>query len=342
MGGAVKILIVGPSWVGDTVLAQPLFQRLHERHPGLELDVLGPPWTLPLLRRMPQVNEALLNPLPRGELGLTQRWRVGRQLRSRRYDQAIVLPNSFKSALIPLAAGIARRTGFVGEFRYGLLNDRRALDKLALPLMVERFCVLAEDKGTAAHRPFASLALNASQDNQQRLLAKLQLTANRPIACLCPGAEYGPAKRWPPVYFARLAQELGRRGYQIWSLGSGKDAPLGEEIERLSQERARNLCGKTGLDDAIDLLALADIVVSNDSGLMHVAAALHRPLLALYGSSSPGFTPPLSDRALVIKDDIPCSPCFQRECPLGHFDCMKKLTPERLFPHLDRLLSRFS
>lgn len=326
----MKVLVIGPSWVGDTVLAQPLFQRLHDRHPGLRLDVMGPAWTLPLLQRMPQVDEALTLPFGHGEFAALRRWRLGWDLRRRGYHQAIVLPNSWKSALPVFAAGIARRTGFVGEFRHGLLNDTRTLDKVALPLMVERFCALAEDVGSTPHRPIAGLSLTPSTANQAALLDRLGLEATRPITCLCPGAEYGPAKRWPATHFAQLAQSMHERGHQVWILGSGKDRAVGEEIASGSAGVARNLCGDTTLGDAIDLLALAAVVVSNDSGLMHVAAALHRPLWALYGSSSPSFTPPLSAQAQVVQQPTPCSPCFQRECPLGHFDCMRKLSVEKV------------
>ncbi|MSQ58855.1 MAG: lipopolysaccharide heptosyltransferase II [Betaproteobacteria bacterium] len=332
----MKILVVGPSWVGDTVLAQPLFQRLHERHGSLTLDVLGPPWTLPLLKRMPQVNAALANPFGHGELALVKRWKIGRSLRAGLYDQAIVLPNSLKSAIVPWAARIERRTGFVGEMRHGLLNDARVLDKRALPLMVERFVALAGEE-FGEPKALAPLHLRVSGENQRKVLSRLNLDTERPIACLCPGAEYGPAKRWPAEHFASLARELSQRGFQVWSLGSGKDSDTGARIERLSEGGARNLCGQTGLDDAIDLLALARLVVSNDSGLMHVAAALHRPLIALYGSSSPAFTPPLSPHAVVVKEDIECSPCFKRECPLGHFRCMKMLTAQSLIPHIARM-----
>ncbi len=229
----MKILVIGPSWVGDTVLAQPLFQRLQERHRSLTLDVLGPPWTLPLLKRMPQVHGVLTNPFGHGELALMRRWKLGRSLREGRYDQAIVLPNSFKSAIVPWAAGIGRRTGFVGEFRYGLLNDTRMLDKAALPLMVERFAALAE-KGVPPPQALPVLHLQVSEENQRKVLAKLNLNTDRPIACLCPGAEYGPAKRWPAEHFAVLARELIQRGFQVWSLGSGKTRPP----ERTSSEEA--------------------------------------------------------------------------------------------------------
>jgi heptosyltransferase-2 len=332
-----RILVVGPSWVGDTVLAQPLFRRLHEKHAALELDVLAPPWTLPLLRRMPEVTRALASPFAHGELKLMQRWREARVLAARGYDQAIVLPNSFKSALIPRLAGIRLRTGYIGEARQLVLNDARRLDRRALPLMVERFAHLADARGEDLRRPLPRPSLAVSTAQRDALLARLQLSARPPVACLCPGAEYGPAKRWPREHFAALAGRLVQRGFQAWLIGSPRDRDIGGEIERLSGGSCRNLCGSTSLEEAVDLLSLAHVVVSNDSGLMHVAAALDRPLLALYGSSSPDFTPPLSARAEVIRLGLPCSPCFARECPLGHFKCMRDLEPERVLDGLARL-----
>jgi len=326
-----KILVVGPAWVGDTVLAQPLFKRLHERHSDLQLDVLAPAWTVPLLARMPEVGTGILNPFGHGDLRLTQRWRLARDLRTRRYDQAIVLPNSFKSALLPAFAGIELRTGFVGELRQVLLNDARVLDEQALPLMADRFAQLAEAPGAPLQRPLPKLELRVVQSSRDATLNKLGLDLDRPVACLCPGAEYGPAKRWPEAHFAALTRKLADAGYQVWIIGSAKDRAIGAAIEQLSEHRSRNLCGATDLGAAVDLLSVAALVVSNDSGLMHVAAALDRPMVALYGSSSPGFTPPLSARAAVEKLDLPCSPCFQRECPLGHFNCMRQLDPQRVF-----------
>lgn len=337
-GQVYKILVVGPSWVGDTVLAQPLFMRLHERHADLQLDVLAPSWTLPVLERMPEVSNAILGAFAHGELKLGERWRLSRQLKTHRYDQAIVLPNSFKSAVIPRLAGIGLRTGFVGKARQILLNDARRLDQKALPLMVERFAHLADARGSPLRRPLPRPALRVSLEQRAALLGRLQLHPEPPVVCLCPGAEYGVAKRWPPEHFAELARRLEERDHQVWLIGSPKDRAIAESIARASGGRCRNLCGETGLAEAVDLLSLARAVVSNDSGLMHVAAALDRPLLALYGSSSPAFTPPLSPRAQVLKLDLPCSPCFQRECPLGHFRCMRDLAPRMVFEHLIAVL----
>jgi heptosyltransferase-2 len=325
-----KILVVAPSWVGDMVMAQPLFKRLHQLHPGLELDVLAPDWTLPLLARMPEVREAIPNPFRHGELKLGARYRLGRSLRARGYDQAIVLPNSWKSALVPFFAAVPKRTGYWGEMRRWLLNDGRKLDKEKLPLMVARFVALADEPGAPLPSPLPGLALAVDEGQRQATLARLGLEATAKIGALCVGAEYGPAKRWPPSHFAELGQTLHARGYQVWLVGSAKDSDAGAEAERLSSGACINLCGKTSLNEAVDLLASAGVIVSNDSGLMHVAAALDKPLVALYGSSSPGFTPPLSQKAHILSLNLPCSPCFKRTCPLGHLNCLMKLTPQRV------------
>jgi heptosyltransferase-2 len=335
-----KALIVAPSWIGDTVMAQPLFARLHERHPGLQLDALAARWVAPVLQRMPEIAAVVDSPFAHGELALKARWRLARDIAARGYDTAVVLPNSLKSALVPFMAGIPRRIGFTGESRYGLVNVRHDLDKAALPLMVERFAQLAEFPGTPLPRPLSPPLLRSTPENRQKALADLGIERPARLVAFCPGAEYGPAKRWPPAHFATLARNLADADYAVWLFGSAKDREVAIEIDRLAPGLTRNLCGTTSLGQAVDLLALADFVVCNDSGLMHVAAALGRPLVALYGSSSPGFTPPLSAQATVLSLELECSPCFKRECPLGHFDCLNKLSPAQVFaacrPWIDR------
>jgi len=335
-----RILVVAPAWVGDMVMAQALFMRLQQLHPGLELDVLAPDWTIPLLSRMPEVREAIPNPFRHGELKPGARYRLGQSLRARGYDQAIVLPNSWKSALVPFFAGIPQRSGYRGEMRWGLLNDRRRLDASKLPLMVERFVALAHAPGSALQVSLPLPALSVDESRRQATLAKLGLTASARTAVLCVGAEYGPAKRWPPQHFAELGKTLHGQGFQVWLVGSAKDAEAGSEAARLSGGACLDLCGKTSLDEVVDLLASASVVVSNDSGLMHVAAALGKPLIALYGSSSPAFTPPLSRKARIVSLHLPCSPCFKRECPLGHLDCLVKLTPQRVLDEITAALDK--
>ncbi len=331
----MNILVVGPSWVGDTVLSQPLLRLLRDRHPGAQIDYLAPPWTLPLLARMPEVRAGIKNPFGHDALQFAARRRLGHTLRAGSYDQAVVLPNSFKSALIPWFAGIPVRTGFRGEARWGLLNDLRRLDAQALPQMAQRFAALALSADMPLPATLPSPALTSSAADQTALLARLQLDHGRPAIAFCPGAEYGPAKRWPAAHFATLARSLAARGYAVWLLGSPRDHAVAEAIARAADGACVNLCGRTSIAEAVDLLAAARLTVTNDSGLMHVAAAVGRPLIALYGSSSPQFTPPLSAQARIISLGVECSPCFERECPLGHFKCLNDLAPERVFAEID-------
>ncbi len=319
--------------MGDAVLAHPLLARLKAADPRGYIEVLAPPWALPVFRRMPEVDATLSLPFGHGELRLAERRRFGKALPS--FDRAIVLPNSFKSALIAWHAGIPVRTGYVGEFRFGLLNDARKLDVNQTPLMVERFAALAQGAGEELRRPVAEPRLAVDGAAREATLAKFGLTAASPIAAFAPGAEYGPAKRWPPAHFATLGRQLADRGFQVWLFGSGKDQEATAEIQRLAGGAFTDLAGRTSLDEAIDLLSLAAHVVSNDSGLMHIAAALDRPMAALFGSSSAGFTPPLSARARVISLHLACSPCFKRTCPLGHTHCLVQLEPARVLSSLD-------
>lgn len=322
-----KILIIGPAWVGDMVMAQALFMQLKQIQPDVIIDVLAPAWTNALLERMPEVRRAIALPIAHGQFDWKQRWQLGKQLRLEKYDQAIVLPNSWKSALIPFIARIPKRTGWLGEMRFGLLNDARYLNKQSLPLMVQRFVALALEKADQLPKDFPKPALQVSSEQQIHTTAKFALTTTAPVLALCPGAEFGAAKRWPVEYFAEIARQQLAAGWQVWLFGSHKDQAITAEIQNLTQQACMDLAGKTTLAEAIDLLSLANIVISNDSGLMHIAAALQRSLVAIYGSSSPRFTPPLSDRVKILSIDLACAPCFQRECPLGHLQCLRELAP---------------
>lgn len=333
-----RILIVAPNWVGDTLLAQPLLARLLRKLPGATLDVLAPAWTAPVLTRMPEVSEVIATPFRHGELQLREHWRLGRSLRGRGYDSAIVLPNSFKSALVPFFADIPLRAGFVGESRYGLLNVVHKLDKQALPLMAERYAQLAEAPGKPPERPLEAVRLKVDQANLLITVGKLGLDRGRAVAVLCPGAEFGPAKRWPVAHFADLSRRLAASGRAVWVMGGPGDREAGEAIASQSEGAATNLAGRTDLASAIDLMSVAEVVITNDSGLMHVAAALGRPIVALYGSSSPEHTPPMAQWVKVVRvDGLPCAPCFKRECPLGHFRCMNELEPQRVLQEVRAL-----
>jgi heptosyltransferase-2 len=334
----VKILVIGPAWVGDMVLAQSLFKLLKQRHPHAELDVLAPGWTEPLLARMPEVNQAIAAPFAHGRLDLGDRLRLGRLLRKRGYDWAIVLPNSLKSAIVPLLAGIPRRTGFRGELRFGLLNDIRPLDKVRLPRTVDRFVALALEPGEALPADIPAPHLVTKVEDAHAALVRLGGSPSaRPILALAPGAEYGSAKRWPADYYAVVARAKLDAGWEVWLFGSDKDTNVTHEIQRLTQARCFDIAGRTSLGEAIDLLSLAHAVVSNDSGLMHVAAALARPLVAIFGSSDPQHTPPLGTHAEIVYLGLTCSPCFERECPLGHLRCLYDIEPERVATALNEV-----
>lgn len=322
------------------VLAQSLFKTIKARRPETLIDVAAPGWTLPLLERMPEVHRTIALPFKHGELGLGSRIRFGRQLRSHRYDQAILLTNSFKSAILPFAASIPRRTGFLGEARYGLLNDIRPLDKIRLPRTIDRFVALGLDRfglDTDApppadiHLPSLTAERQSAEQALHRLGWAVPQTA---VLGLCPGAEYGEAKRWPAEYYGEVANAALERGWQVWLFGSGKDMPVTGTINQLTEGRCLDLGGKTSLGEAIDLMSLTTAVVSNDSGLMHVAAALGKKVVAIYGSSDPGHTPPMSTTAVVHYLGLECSPCFERECPLGHLKCLRDILPKQVLADL--------
>ncbi|WP_019528810.1 lipopolysaccharide heptosyltransferase II [Dasania marina] len=338
---AKKILIVGPSWVGDMVMAQALFIALKQKHPNCIIDVLAPEWSLPILERMPEVHAGIVMPLGHGKLDLALRQRLGQQLASEHYQQAILLPNSFKSALVPFFAEIPERTGWRGEMRYFLLNDIRLLSKKRYPLMVQRFVALAYKPGAELPQDLPRPALQVDAANAAAVVAKFGL-ADKPFLALCPGAEFGPAKRWPEQHYAAVAQQFLERGWRVALFGSANDVAVAESIQGLISADLREHCisvaGQTSLAEAVDLLAKADAVVSNDSGLMHIAAALARPMVVVYGSTSPEFTPPLSDNVRVEQIAVDCGPCFKRECPLGHLKCLQDLPASRVIASLDQLL----
>ncbi|MDO5696286.1 MAG: lipopolysaccharide heptosyltransferase II, partial [Eubacteriales bacterium] len=333
-------LLIAPSWIGDCVMAQPLLCILKERHPQADLHVFAGGWTQALLMRMPEVDKIINNPFGHGDVKLWQRFRVGRDLRAEHYSSAIILPGSLKSALVPFFARIPVRTGYVGESRYSLINDIRHLDEKHLPRMVDRFVALAFPENSTEPLPQVLPRLSVSRKQQACAAERFGLNTDKPILALCPGAEYGPAKRWPSRHFATLAARYAAKNWSVWIFGSGKDAPIAEEISAQSNTDCINLCGKTNLAEAIDLLALSRVVVCNDSGLMHVAAALDRPLVAIYGSSSPDHTPPLSAHAEILTLDLECAPCFERTCPLKHTDCLEKLWPEQVANAVEKVIAK--
>jgi len=344
----MKILVIGPSWVGDMMMSQSLYRTLKAADPEAQIDVMAPAWCRPLLDRMPEVRQALPMPLGHGALELGERRRLGISLRGEQYQRAFVLPNSFKSALVPFFAHIPQRTGWRGEMRYGLLNDLRVLDKAAFPLMVQRYAALGYDAKqirTAADLPQPILwpKLQVSEAEVAAVKTSFAVGDNRPLVGFCPGAEFGPAKRWPHYHYAALAEKLIGEGQQVVLFGSAKDHPAGEQIRQSLTENAQpfclNLAGKTSLDQAVVMIAACQAVVSNDSGLMHVAAALDKPLVALYGPSSPDFTPPLSHQAKVIRLITGYHKVRKGDAEEGYHQSLIDIQPEQVYQELSQLLN---
>lgn len=327
-----KALVVAPNWVGDMMMAQSLMIALKLQNPDIVIDVLAPSWTRALTSRMPEVNQSIASPFKQGELSLSARFRLGRLLKKNAYDEAYILPNSFKSALVPFFAGISKRIGWCGEARFGLLTSLRFLNKKAYPLMVQRFSALAypahASEGKIIRRPKITVSSQQVDATLAQFNLKRDELAQQRIIAVCPGAEFGPSKRWPEAHFAKLIELLNKQGWTIWVFGSEKDKSICENAIKQSQTACVNFTGKTSLDQAIDLLSVVQGAVTNDSGLMHIACALDKPVVAIYGSTSTGFTPPLGDKLKVLQLSLPCSPCFKRVCPLGHHKCMQDIDPQ--------------
>ena len=341
------ILIIAPNWIGDAVMTQPLLATLKSQYPESKIDVLASNWVAPIYRACTEVNDVIEADFQHKKLQWGLRKQLAKDLQSKNYQACFILPNSLKSALIPWLANIPFRIGYRGELRFGLVNV--ALDnpsKVNRPPMVEHYLALSQLLSDAEPLTANSLTpkLNVSTGAKQSVEKKL-LSSNidpNSVFVFCPGAEYGPTKRWPTAHFAALANHLTQAysNANIILLGGKGDHQLAEEILQQSQNRTNihNWCGNTSLDEAIALIGAAKAVVSNDSGLMHIAAALKTPQVAIFGSSDPAHTPPLSENAKVIWLNLPCSPCHKKECPLGHLKCLKDILPQQVFATLNTLL----
>lgn len=324
------------------VMAQGLFKLLKARDSMMILHVAAPASVLPLCEFMPEIDQAFLLPFQHGEFNLIKRYHFAGALRKEKYDQCIILPNSFKSALIPFLARIPKRTGWRGEWRYGLLNDVRVLNHAKISfhrsslLMIEQFLALGVSKEEALPHYLNYLpTLAVNSERAKQLAHSLSIDFSKKTVALCPGSSYGSSKRWPEKYFAEIALQQLARGEQICLFGGPAEISLGEKIQELTQHRCFNLINKLDLASSVLLLSQASQVLTNDSGLMHVAAAFNLPIVAVYGSSSPEFTPPLTRKAKIAMLALSCQPCFKRICPLKHHDCMEKLFPDKILPMLE-------
>jgi heptosyltransferase-2 len=336
-----RILVISPNWIGDAVMAQPLLHLLHERSPGMAIDVLAPSWVAPVWRAVREIDTVIEAPFRHGKLQWGERRRFARQLRERGYAEAYVLPNTIKFALIPWMAGIPRRVGYKGEMRYGLINVMHHDDKRAPRPMVSFYAALANLPAKDVPPPSAlpRPALSVEEEKIAASLARFGLSRSAPLVAFAPGAEFGSAKRWPPSHFAELANTIrqAHADAQVVLLGSPKDREVCDAVVALAPH-AKNLAGATSLDEAIALIAAANAMVSNDSGLLHIASAFNRPIVAIYGPTDPEHAPPFSDVAASLSLRLECSPCRQRECPLGHHRCMEELAADMVWQPLRRMI----
>ncbi len=323
-----KTLIIGPSWVGDTIMAQSLFKLLKKQSPNNQIDVLAPKLTIGLLGRMPEVNVAIESPFVHSKFEFMQHYKLAQKLRQNKYDNAIIMSNTFKSALTPWLAKIKTRTGWLGEHRYLALNDIRYLNKTHYPMMIERYLSLGIPPNQTLISPYPYPQLEVSIESRNQILEKNEhLRLNQPILAMCIGAEYGESKRWPAEHFAHVANKLITAGWYVWLIGSSTERPIAEKIMQLTKHACHNLTGQFSLTETIDLMSLVSGVLTNDTGLMHIGAALNKQLIALFGSSSPVHTPPLNSKAKILSLNLECSPCFKKTCPLEHFRCLRDLKP---------------
>jgi heptosyltransferase-2 len=337
-----KILIVAPNWVGDLVMSQSLYQLIKTRTPNAELHLLAPDWCLDVASRMPEIDKTISLPGEHGKLQLLMRYRFAKDLKKEGYTDAYVLPNSLKSSLIPWLANIPKRIGFKGEMRYGFINDLRPLNKRLLPLMVQRFAALAFEKEEPWQpKDFPAPSLEANTQALTPLLERFALTLSKPILALAPGAAFGGSKCWPLENYAALANHYLDKGSEVWLFASPKEAAAIETINRLCATRCKVLT-EPRLGEKVDLLSQALCLVSNDSGLMHIGAALKVPTIGIYGSTSPAFTPPLGEKSRVIEQQhLACRPCFKRQCPKSgdlHLKCLKDITPNTLIHAVEEFI----
>ena len=337
--GSKKHLVIAPPWVGDMVMTHSLIRLLKIDDPQCSIDVFALPALHPLIRRMPEIDNIITSTLVRGDIKLWTRFKIGKALRKNGYNQAYLIPNSFKSALVPFFAKIPTITGFKGEQRQLLINDSRILNKIKLATMIKRFVYLGCPKNSSLPNSIPLPQLSVSQDNLNNTLGRLAIDKPiKPILALCPGAATFDSKRWPPEYFAEVAKTKHQTGWNIWILGGREEQESAKIIQKNSGGICLDLTGKTGLDEVIDLLSLVTVVVTNDSGLMHIASAVHLSVVAIYGPTSPALAPPLSNnKTKKLSLDLPCSPCEQAECPLQHNGCLYKLKPELVLAAIDEV-----
>ena len=330
MKNQFNILIITPNWLGDQIMAQSLYIALKKRHTSCQIDVVTSEKFKGLYQRMPEINNILIFENKHNKLDLKKRWLFSKKIRKKSYSLAIILPLSLKATLIPFFAGIKKRRAWSNQ-RYGLINESQPLDQKkhthSALKQVEQY--LALQKFPFEIKKKFIPKLKESKDKQETILKKFKINTQQKILICCPGSAYGPSKQWPLHHLKDLCVHYLEKNWEIILLGTEKEKEICQNIKK-NCPKVKNLCMKTKLEDVIDLMSTATWIISNDSGLMHLAAATQQKQIAIFGSSSPLFTPPLNKNAHIIFQNLNCSPCFKRVCPLKHNECLETISSEQV------------
>ncbi len=320
-----RILIVPQNWLGDIVMSQTLLKKIKSEDIKAKIDVLVEPAFKELIERMPEANQPIVLDCKHKELGLMKRFNLAKKIRGS-YDQSIVLSRSLKSALIPYLAKIPIRTGERGESRYILINDLKSFSKEDRRKTAYRYVSMFSEKEELDEKYYPSLETNTK--NLEALKSKHVINLDKKIVIFAPGAAFGPSKMWPIDKFKELLEKLDQK-YKILILGSKSEINLGDQIA--DGKNAINLCGKTSIQDAVDLMHISEFCVSNDSGLMHLASATGTKSISIYGATSPDLTPPLTTNKEIHYRRVSCSPCFEKKCKYGHYNCLVEIQADDVF-----------
>jgi len=331
------ILIVPYMWIGDFVRCHSVVKLLKQRFPDRPVDMLATTLCAPLADYMPGLRQAIVADLPRGRLALAQQRSLAQRFKREGYGSVLVMPRTWKSALAPFFAGIPQRIGFVGEGRFILINELRFGER-ELPRMVDRCAALALPAGAKMPDGWPQPELRVPTAAAEAWRRERGLSPDsRPVVALAPGA-VGPSKRWPSAAYGELCRRLLAAGLAVWVLGGPGEKALASEI--VGDSEARDLTGHD-LRDAILALASAAVAVSNDSGLLHVAAAVGTPSIGIFGPTSPWHWAPLNPLAATIaaQSELPCRPCHKPVCRLGHHRCMRDIPADDVLAATRRALA---
>ena len=322
-----KLLIIPQNWLGDIVMSQTLLKKIKSNNPKTSIDILVNSSLKNLVERMPEINKVIILDCSHRELGLFKRLRLAKEIKKSSYDRSIVLSRSLKSSLIPYFAKIPIRTGELGELRYLLINDLKEFSKESRRKTASRYISMYSDNNEKLSENYYP-SLDSNSENIKNLSEKYDLKKDKKVIIFAPGAAFGPSKMWPVNKFRELGKKLNN-DFKILILGSNNEKSIGNDI--VTNKNMVNLCGKTSIADAVDLMHISKFCVSNDSGLMHLAAATNTKSISIYGSTSPDFTPPLTKNKDIHYKGMSCSPCFEKKCKYGHYNCLVDIHSDDVF-----------